>query len=296
VGTDSDQDVTEPGNSDSGAGPGAQQSGASAARDRAVMVATTRLLADVASGGARFASIGGCLDELQRSLGVAQLGVAVDDPVHGRQVFNAARAPLPEHSALETLLWGEARVVCEPDALLSPEANELLVSVVAHTIEWVDPGLRSALRGAVGRAARAGRTTSVAVVERLDDSGTLDTEPVMSAIRDAARVGEFVGTLGTSSFVVVLEGTPSDQVPAALARLGGAAGLGPVVFGVAIVPTDATESDEILRIAQSRLIETRRSVQSGEDLDRRGSVRRRRGGRFAASEFGGRAGGRRPQQ
>lgn len=264
--------------------------------DRAVMVATTRLLTDVASGGARLASIGACLDELKRSLGVERLGVAVDDPVHGRQVFNAARTPIPERSPLETLLWGEARVVCEPSTAFTRAANDLLLAAVAHTIEWIDPELRTALRGAAGRAARAGRVTSVAVVEHLGERAREDMTELVSAIRDAARIGEFVGAFGASAFVVVMEATPSDQVPAALARLGGEAGLGPVVFGVAAVPADATEPDEILRIAQSRLMETRRSTDQSEEFARRGSVRRGRGGRFADSEFGGRAGGRRPQQ
>lgn len=281
--------------SDPGADPAAA-SEISPTDDRAVMRATTRLLTDVASGRGRLAAIGGCLEELKQDLGVQRLGVAVDDPVHGRQVFNADRAPIIDHSSLEDLLWGEARVMCEPNAVLSSAANDLLLTAVASAIEWIDPELHTALRGAVGRAARSGRVTSVAVVEFLGerDAGEPRTiAPLANSVSAAAREGEFIGAFGSTAIVVVMEATASDQVPEALARLGGKAGLGPLVFGVAVVPGDATEPGEILRIAQSRLIETRRSTRDTEETGRRASVRRARGGRFAHSEFGGRAGGRR---
>ncbi len=222
------------------------------------------LLGRVAGGTLPLRAIGEELDALARSLMADRVIVAVDDPQLGRQVFCSARRPLGDE---RTGLWGPEVVVTEPPLeLVSADAGILIGAVrcalgVAMRAEQIrrkatKEAFETALDVAVARARRSGWCCMLVLFDPVDRlAGEPDSR--LDALRREVRAGEHVALVDGTTFGVLLDNTPSDRVPAVLARLTRVTDLGRLVFGVAGSPGEAASVDELMVLARERLEDAR---------------------------------------
>ena len=79
--------------------------------------------------------------------------------------------------------------------------------------------------------------------------------------RQALRFGDNAGRIGGDEFAMILPNTDADLVPALLERVRKAAGFSResprFSFGVAQCPAEASESEDLIRIADTRLYEAK---------------------------------------
>jgi hypothetical protein len=205
-------------------------------------------------------SVASSLDHLARDLGVGLVAAAIDDDCLGRQVFSSGRRNLGD---LESLCFGAPRVEAEPGVCFAPGEERLLLAAIGLALEHArrprsprGTTALDAMRLAAARGRRSGWSSTVVVAVVLERSAAVVVDAI-EALHANVRAGEALSVLDDGRIVWVLDGTPSEHVPAALARLVQHVALGRLVFGVAICPSDGTDADELLTLAQSRLDEAR---------------------------------------
>jgi diguanylate cyclase (GGDEF)-like protein len=211
--------------------------------------------------------------ELDAVLGLAEL-VALRTACHRRA---AGRLPVD-------VAFGLLHAV---DGLIDDLLSEVVGLEVAalEAAVFIDPltgvGNRRALdrdlARELGRSLRHGRPLSIGAIDvdglkRLNDTlghgaGDDALRRLAAGLSETLRLGDAVYRVGGDEFVVVLPETAADDVPALLDR---ARAITPAFsIGVATAPVEATIAEELLALADARLLEgrhQRRSARPPEDV------------------------------
>jgi len=246
------------------------------------------LASTAANGESGIATIYRALDELIEQFALDDAAVVVEESTLGRQVFCAGRRPL---RADEKELLGAAPGLYTRPALDDQRVDRSLIQslcVLALRLDalrydaWHDPltGLfdrRSfdrLLQMAIARSNRYGRPFTLVLLD-LDHFKTVNDEqghPAGDAVlrdlgerfRRALRSGDTAGRIGGDEFAMILPNTEADLVPALLDRLRRAAGVErdcpEFSFGVAQCPTEASELETLVQLADSRLLQAKQAT------------------------------------
>jgi diguanylate cyclase (GGDEF)-like protein len=243
------------------------------------------LAASVATSESGIALIYKALDALVDQFELDDAAVVIEEPGLGRQVFCAGRRPLgPED---EELLVSPPGLYTQPaledhgfdrSLMLSLCVLALRLDVLRYDA-WHDPltGLYDRrsfdrlLEMATDRSSRYGWGFTLVMLD-LDHFKTINDEQGHQAgdavlrdlgerFRRALRFGDNAGRIGGDEFAMILPNTEPDLVPALLDRVRNAEGVERACpafsFGVAQCPQEATEFDELVRLADSRLYEAK---------------------------------------
>jgi diguanylate cyclase (GGDEF)-like protein len=247
------------------------------------------LAASVATSESGLALVYKALDTLVAEFELDDAAVVVDEPTLGRQVFCAGRRPLGADD--EELLASPTGLYTRPaledggfdrSMMLTLCMLALRLDVLRYD-SWHDAltGLYDRrsfdrlLQMAIARSNRYGWSFTLVLLD-LDHLKTINDERGHQAgdaalrglgerMRRALRFGDNAGRIGGDEFAMILPNTESDLVPALLDRVRRAEGVdGPCPafsFGVAQCPDEATEFDELVQLADSRLFEAKQAKQ-----------------------------------
>jgi diguanylate cyclase (GGDEF)-like protein len=251
----------------------------------AVSSLTEDLAKSIATSDSGIALIYKALDALVAEFELDDAAVVIEELGLGRQVFCAGRRPLGLED--EELLVSPPGLYTQPaldnhgfdrSLMLSLCVLALRLDVLRYDA-WHDPltGLfdrRSfdrLLEMAIARSNRYGWPFTLVMLD-LDHFKTVNDEqghPAGDAVlrdlgerfRRALRFGDNAGRIGGDEFAMILPNTEPDLVPALLDRVRHADGVERPCpgfsFGVATCPTDATEFDELVALADARLYEAK---------------------------------------
>ncbi len=243
------------------------------------------LVATVATAESGIALIYKALDALVDQFELDDAAVVIDEPGLGRQVFCAGRRPLGPDD--EELLVSAPGLYTRPaldnhgfdrSLMLSLCVLALRLDVLRYDA-WHDPltGLYDRrsfdrlLEMSIARTNRYGWPFTLVMLD-LDHFKTVNDEQGHQAgdsvlrdlgerFRRALRFGDNAGRIGGDEFAMILPNTEPDLVPALLDRVRSAEGVQrpcpAFSFGVAQCPDEATEFDELVQLADSRLYEAK---------------------------------------
>jgi diguanylate cyclase (GGDEF)-like protein len=243
------------------------------------------LAASVATTESGLALIYRVLDDLVAQFSLEDAAIVLDEPSMGRQVFCAGRRPL--HRGDEELLTAEPGLYTQPKVDDQSFDRNLFVSLCALALRldavrydaWHDPltGLHDRrsfdrlLEEAVARSNRYGWRFTLVLLDldhfKLvnDRSGHQAGDAVLRDLgerfRRALRFGDNAGRVGGDEFAMILPNTEPELVPALLERVRNADGVERECprfsFGVAQCPEDASDPEELVRVADLRLYEAK---------------------------------------
>jgi diguanylate cyclase (GGDEF)-like protein len=239
----------------------------------------------VATSESGIALIYKALDALVDQFELDDAAVVIDEPGLGRQVFCAGRRPLGAED--EELLVSAPGLYTRPaldnhgfdrSLMLSLCVLALRLDVLRYDA-WHDAltGLYDRrsfdrlLEMAIARSTRYGWPFTLVMLD-LDHFKTVNDEQGHQAgdavlrdlgerFRRALRFGDNAGRIGGDEFAMILPNTEADLVPALLDRVRTADGVERACpafsFGVAQCPQEATEFDELVQLADTRLYEAK---------------------------------------
>lgn len=234
--------------------------------DDAVDDAVADLLESIRSGAPLLGAIASSLEVARLRFDVDHFGIAVEDADLGRQVFTAGRRAL---GPLDGLCFGPERIETFPRVPVAQVQQRILLGAIRVALDAAkrhDPRRASLLIPTLdlagARARRSGWSSTVVIAEATDRTPG-DIATAIREIHPILRAGELLEWIDEQRFGWLLDRTPSDQVPAALARLVRDVDLGRLVFGMAVCPNDGTDTNALIALAQQRLDEAR---QLGRDV------------------------------
>ncbi len=248
------------------------------------------LLATIANTDSGIALIYRSLDALVEQFELDDAAVVLEEREIGRQIFCAGRRPLgPED---DELLVAPTGLYTQP-ALEQDDFNRsmmLSLCVLALRLDVVrydarhDPltGLYDRrsfdrlLDMAVARSNRYGWSFTLVMldVDSLKSINDREGHPAGDAVlrelgdrfRHALRVGDDAARIGGDEFAMILPNTPPDAVSSLLDRVSSGEGFErpspPFSFGWAQCPTEATDRDELIAVADGRLYEAKAHLRS----------------------------------
>jgi diguanylate cyclase (GGDEF)-like protein len=243
----------------------------------------------VATSESGIALIYKALDALVEQFELDDAAVVIAEPSLGQQVFCAGRRPLRHDD--EELLVSAPGLYTRPalDDHSFDRSLMLTLCVLALRLDvlrydaWHDSltGLYDRrsfdrlLEMAVARSNRYGWPFTLVLLD-LDRFKTINDEQGHqagdAALRDlgerfrrALRFGDNAGRIGGDEFAMILPNTEPDLVPALLDRVRRAEGVESACpafsFGVAQCPSEATEFDKLVQLADTRLYEAKEAKQ-----------------------------------
>lgn len=235
----------------------------------------------VATSESGIALIYKALDSLVEQFELDDAAVVIEEASLGSQVFRAGRRPLGADD--EELLVSAPGLYTRPalDDYSFDRSLLLTLCVLALRLDalrydaWHDPltGLYDRrsfdrlLDMAVARSTRYGWPFTLVLLD-LDNFKSINDEQGHQAgdavlrdlgerFRSALRFGDNAGRLGGDEFAMILPNTEADLVPTLLDRVRRAEGVErpcpAFSFGVAQCPDEATELDQLVQLADSRL-------------------------------------------
>lgn len=244
------------------------------------------LVAELATSDSGLRIIYRALDELVEQHALADAAIVIDEPGLGRQVFRAGRKPLDD-------LSGEALLTAAPGLYADPPLEPATVDatlltglcVVALRMEvlrydsWHDPltnlfdrrSFDRLLEMSVARSTRYHWPFTLVVIdldglkEINDTEGHAGGDRALRALgerfRRVLRFGDNAARIGGDEFAVILPNTDPDDVPMLLERIGstqlGDRPCPPFSYGVAQCPTEADNTEELFKLADTRLYEAK---------------------------------------
>jgi hypothetical protein len=249
----------------------------------ALVSASAQLLEGLANGHRPLSSVSGSLADLAAALGVEQVNVAIDDAVHGRQVFSSGRTFLGDHGEM---LIGPPRAATAPPSALDESLDRLIVASVAAAFERArstrpdglvaaanptpaaapiaksadvmpangtrENDLFASVRAATDRSVRYGWGFSLVMVQ-LDRGDERSAREIRSHLRESDTLIE----IGTRQYAILLPAAGGDEVPRLLARVGRGGAVSTFCYGLAACPGDAADPAELLALATARLHEAK---------------------------------------
>ncbi len=253
----------------------------------AVSALSDELAASVATSESGIALIYKALDALVDQFELDDAAVVIEEQGLGRQVFRAGRRPLgPED---EELLVSPPGLYTQPaledhgfdrSLMLSLCVLALRLDVLRYDA-WHDPltGLYDRrsfdrlLEMGIARSTRYGWPFTLVMLDldqfkKVNDefghqAGDAVLRDLGERFRRALRFGDNAGRIGGDEFAMILPNTEPDLVPALLDRIRNAEGVESACpafsFGVAQCPQEATEFDELVQLADTRLYEAKES-------------------------------------
>lgn len=255
--------------------------------DRSTALLST-LAADLDAASSGIGFIYAAIDRVQAEAGTTDTVLAIDDPGLGRQLFRAGRRPPCEAPALAGRELNGAALYSVPHAI-DPAVSDVLVrlcSVALRMDVLRHDSTHDALTGLLNRrsfdqtllesAARSERYRwpfALALFDldhfkALNDrfghaSGDLVLRAVGAELRRSLRSGDVAARVGGDEFAVIVADGNDETVAALLDRVRAgvqeSVTLGQVDFstGVAFAPTEATDVDDLYRLADGRLYEAK---------------------------------------
>jgi diguanylate cyclase (GGDEF)-like protein len=241
------------------------------------------LLATIATTDSGIALIYQSLDALVEQFSLEDAAVVLEERQIGRQIFCAGRRPLSQED--DELLVAPPGLYTQPalehddfdrSLMLSLCVLALRLDVVRYDA-WHDPltGLydrRSFIRlleMAIARGNRYGWTFTLVVLD-LDHlkvvndtqghpAGDTALRDLGDRFRRVLRIGDDAARIGGDEFAMILPNTPPEAVEALMERVRTAEGFDrpcpAFSYGWAQIPGDATEHEELMKIADQRLYE-----------------------------------------
>jgi diguanylate cyclase (GGDEF)-like protein len=241
--------------------------------------------ASVATMESGLALIYRVLDDLVEQFGLEDAAIVLDEPSMGRQVFYAGRRPLRRGD--DDLLTAEPGLYTQPKVDDQSFDRNLFLALCTLALRldaqrydaWHDPltGLHDRrsfdrlLEEAVARSNRYGWRFTLVMLD-LDhfklvndhgghQAGDAVLRDLGERFRRALRFGDNAGRIGGDEFAMILPNTEPDLVPALLDRVRNADGFErecpAFSFGVAQCPQDASDFEDLVRLADQRLYEAK---------------------------------------
>jgi diguanylate cyclase (GGDEF)-like protein len=241
----------------------------------------------VATSESGIALIYKALDSLVEQFDLDDAAVVIEEPNLGQQVFCAGRRPLGVDD--EELLASPPGLYTRPalDERTFDRSMLLTLCVLALRLDvlrydaWHDSltGLYDRrsfdrlLEMAVARSTRYEWPFTLVLLD-LDDFKALNDERGHQAgdqalrdlgerFRRSLRFGDNAGRIGGDEFAMILPNTEPDLVPALLDRVRRAEGVSTACpgfsWGVAQCPNEATEFDQLVQLADTRLYEAKQA-------------------------------------
>jgi diguanylate cyclase (GGDEF)-like protein len=249
------------------------------------MSITSDLAAEVAGTESGIALIYRALDALVGEFELEDAAVVLEERGLGRQVFRAGRRPLGPND--EELLTADPGLYTQPALQEHGFDRTLMLSLCSLALRldvlrydaWHDPltGLfdrRSfdrLLEMAVSRSGRYGWSFTLVLLDldhfkEINDreghpAGDASLRELGERFRRALRFGDNAARIGGDEFAMILPNTDPSLVPVLLERVRNAPGFTrscpSFSFGVAQCPTEATEFDELVQLADTRLYQAK---------------------------------------
>ncbi len=247
------------------------------------------LIEDLAAAPSGVGFIAGCLARLISHWGVRSAVAIVDDPLLGLQLFNAGRRPLDLSFLPSTAMARGPGIHTEPTVV--DAADEL--SAVAHlcavafrldrlhyeslhdalTGLYNRRGFEEQLSQAVSRSLRYGWAFGLVLID-LDgfklindrighQGGDLVLREVADRLRHGLRSGDVAARVGGDEFALLLHTDDAASLPPVLDRLHVPVSVledPPEIewaAGMALCPDEASTADDLYRIADRRLYESK---------------------------------------
>ena len=242
----------------------------------------------VATSESGIALIYRALDALVTEFELDDAAVVIDEPGLGRQVFCAGRRPLGPDD--DELLISPPGLYTQPALDNQGFDRSLMLSLCVLALRldvlrydaWHDPltGLYDRrsfdrlLEMAIARSTRYGWPFTLVMLDLdhfkiiNDEQGHQAGDAVLRDLgerfRRALRFGDNAGRIGGDEFAMILPNTEPDLVPVLLDRVRHAEGVERACpafsFGVAQCPDEATEFDDLVQLADTRLYEAKEHV------------------------------------
>jgi diguanylate cyclase (GGDEF)-like protein len=249
------------------------------------MSSTNTLAGEVVGTNSGIALIYRALDALVAEYALEDAAVVLDEGGVGRQIFCAGRRPLGP--ADEDLLGAAPGLYTQPALDGQAFDRTLLLSLCAVALRldvlrydaWHDPltGLYDRrsfdrlLEMAVSRSTRYGWSFTLVILDldhfkQINDyeghpAGDASLRELGGRFRRALRFGDNAARIGGDEFAMILPNTPAELVPVLLDRVKSAPGFErecpSFSFGVAQCPSEATECDTLVALADARLYDAK---------------------------------------
>jgi diguanylate cyclase (GGDEF)-like protein len=257
--------------------------------DAAVPVALATLTRDLATAESGLHFIYNLLDNLVEAGEWRDAAIVVDDGSLGRQVFRAGRRPpwewplrslaelpaglhtIPDHGdeELDVVVTNLSSVALQLDLLRHDASHDALTGLLNRR------SFDDLLSQACSRSQRYGWPFGLALLD-LDnfkvindmlghDGGDRVLRAIGTALHKSLRSGDIAARVGGDEFALILANSQLESVDTIVHRLRAA--LGGILqseeagfsVGVALAPEEATEVEELYRLADHRLYEAKRA-------------------------------------
>ncbi|MDQ1437247.1 MAG: hypothetical protein QOK43_876 [Acidimicrobiaceae bacterium] len=264
-------------------------SGLSESEGMGLPMSLSTLTQDLAHADSGLGFIYDLLDRLIDDAGWHDAAVVIDDVTLGRQVFRAGRRPasdwplrplvempaglhtIPDHGddELETVVTHLSAVALQLELLRHDASHDALTGLMNRR------SFDDLLSQASSRSLRYGWPFGLALLD-LDnfkiindkhghDGGDRVLRAIGSALRHSLRSGDIAARIGGDEFAIILANSQLETIDAIVARLRGA--LGGILqssetgfsVGVALAPDEATDVNELYRLADERLYQAKRA-------------------------------------
>lgn len=249
------------------------------------------LAGDLADADSGLGFVYDLLDRLIADGGWHDAAIVLDDISLGRQVFRAGRRPIsdwplrpladlpeglhsiPDHGddELDTLITNVSTVALQLDLLRHDASHDSLTGLLNRR------SFDDLLSQASARSHRYGWPFALALLD-LDnfkvindrhghDGGDRVLRAIGAALRQTLRAGDIAARVGGDEFAIILANSQLESVDTIVRRLraalGGILHAGPggqpgFSVGVALSPGEATDVDELYRLADERLYRSKR--------------------------------------
>lgn len=255
-------------------------------------VALSTLAAALADADSGLGFVYDLLDRLVEAEGWNDAAVVLDDATLGRQVFRAGRRPvsewplrplielapglhsIPDHGddELDDVVTNLSAIALQLELLRHDASHDALTGLLNRR------SFDDLLAQASSRSQRYGWSFALALLD-LDkfkvindrhghDGGDRVLRAIGSALRHTLRTGDIAARVGGDEFALILANSQSDSVDTIVARLrsalggilhAGQSGQPGFSVGVALSPQEATDVEELYRLADERLYQSKRA-------------------------------------